>query len=193
MKLKEKIKSYSFWVSLASAVILILKVLGSRFGFKIDESMISDLFTAICSILVILGIIVVPQPKDSETNSPKNSIITKQPSTDQLIDNTIHSTNSDDEHIESLNTQNNIDTDDSSLVKKIQNIETYDSNILELDALKPDTNNIQQDATITSDIHNEENLTQVLIQEREKYSGNIDEFINILNNEINSLKTKEEA
>lgn len=66
MKIKDKIKTYSFWVSLASAVILILKVLGSRFGFTVDESMVSDAFTAICSILVLLGIIVVP------TNQEKN-------------------------------------------------------------------------------------------------------------------------
>ena len=38
MRLRDKIKSYSFWVSLASAVILILKVLGSRFGFNVDET-----------------------------------------------------------------------------------------------------------------------------------------------------------
>ena len=60
MKIRDKIKSYSVWVSLASAVILILKVLGSRFGFTVDETMVSDLFTALCSILVLLGIIVVP-------------------------------------------------------------------------------------------------------------------------------------
>jgi len=66
MRLRDKIKSYSFWVSLASAIILILKILGTRFGFSIDESMISDLFTALCSILVLLGIIVVP-------NSPQVS------------------------------------------------------------------------------------------------------------------------
>lgn len=60
MKLRDKIKSYSFWVSLASAIILILKNLGNRFGFSVDETMISDLFTALCSILVLLGIIVVP-------------------------------------------------------------------------------------------------------------------------------------
>lgn len=65
MKLKDKIKSYSFWVSIASAVILILKVLGSRFGFVVDESMVSDIFTALCSILVLMGIIVVPSQQDT--------------------------------------------------------------------------------------------------------------------------------
>ena len=68
MKLRDKIKSYSFWVSIASAVILILKVLGNRFGFTVDESMISDLFTALCSILVLLGIIVVPSYPTNNLN-----------------------------------------------------------------------------------------------------------------------------
>lgn len=68
MKLKDKIKSYSFWVSLASAVILILKVLGSRFGFTVDESMVSDIFTALCSILVLMGIIVVPTNAQGSSN-----------------------------------------------------------------------------------------------------------------------------
>lgn len=80
MKLKDKIKSYSFWVSLASAVILILKVLGSRFGFTIDESMVSDLFTALCSILVLLGIIVVPN-----TSTQQNL----KDSQDCLLDNNL--------------------------------------------------------------------------------------------------------
>ena len=75
MNLREKIKSYSFWVSLASAVILILKVLGSRFGFQVDETMISDLFTALCSILVLLGIIVVPQQKQTTNFSQENNLI----------------------------------------------------------------------------------------------------------------------
>ncbi len=79
MKIKDKIKSYSFWVSLASAVILILKVLGNRFGFTVDETMVSDLFTALCSVLVLLGIIVVPN------NSNTQSII--QHDTTKSLDN----------------------------------------------------------------------------------------------------------
>ena len=47
MKIRDKIKSYSFWVSLTSAIILILKILGTRFGFVVDETMVSDLFSSI--------------------------------------------------------------------------------------------------------------------------------------------------
>ena len=77
MKLKDKIKSYSFWVSLASAVILILKVLGNRFGFTVDETMVSDLFTALCSILVLLGIIVVPTNQNIQTTAGQTSYISQ--------------------------------------------------------------------------------------------------------------------
>lgn len=73
MKIKDKIKSYSFWVSLASAVILILKVVGSRFGFTVDESMVSDAFTALCSILVLLGIIVVPSSQDKNNQTQEST------------------------------------------------------------------------------------------------------------------------
>lgn len=63
MTLKEKIKSYSFWVSLASAIVLILKVIGAKFGFNIDATLASDIITSVCSVLVITGIIVTPTSK----------------------------------------------------------------------------------------------------------------------------------
>ena len=89
MKLKEKIKSYSFWVSIASAIILILKVLGSRFGFTIDESMASDLFTALCSVLVLLGIIVVPNPQNAQTaqkqDTNEKKVVNEKPELDGNI------------------------------------------------------------------------------------------------------------
>ena len=76
MGLKMKVKSYSFWVSLASAIILILKLIGQKFGFSVDEGLISDLFTSLCAILVILGIIVVPSTNsiDVATTSNKSNI-----------------------------------------------------------------------------------------------------------------------
>ena len=53
MKLSDRIKTYNFWVSLSSAIFLIIKVLGNQIGFNVDESLFSDLITSICSILVI--------------------------------------------------------------------------------------------------------------------------------------------
>lgn len=70
MNIKEKMKSYSFWVSLTSAVVLVVKLVGQKYGLVIDDGFISDLVTSLCGILVILGIIVLPAKKD---NPQKNN------------------------------------------------------------------------------------------------------------------------
>ncbi len=82
MNLKARLKSYSFWVSLASAVFLLIKVLGQSLGFSVDESLYNDIFTALCGVLVISGIIAPPTSKESAilpaTSSQKTQIITEQ-------------------------------------------------------------------------------------------------------------------
>lgn len=65
MNIKEKMKSYSFWMSLTSAVILVIKLIGQKYGFVIDDGFISDLVTSLCGVFVILGIIVLPTNKNS--------------------------------------------------------------------------------------------------------------------------------
>lgn len=60
-----KLRQYGFWISLTGAVILLLQVIGKQFGFAINEQFISEFVTAICGILVILGIIIKPSDNDS--------------------------------------------------------------------------------------------------------------------------------
>lgn len=67
MKLKDRIKTYNFWLSIASAIFLIINLIGRRFNFTIDESLFNDIFTSICGIFVLLGIIA--PPTKSEENS----------------------------------------------------------------------------------------------------------------------------
>ena len=66
MKLKKRIKTYSFWVSMASAVLLIISTLGKKFNFSVDEKMYNDLFSAFCAILILLGVIVPPTKKEKK-------------------------------------------------------------------------------------------------------------------------------
>ena len=60
MNLKTKVKSYNFWVSLASALFLLIDLIGKQFGFSIDEASYYDIFTSLCGILVLFGIITLP-------------------------------------------------------------------------------------------------------------------------------------
>ena len=55
-KIKARLKSYGFWVSMASAVMVFLNTL----GLKVDIPYLSQVTTAFLSILVIAGIISKP-------------------------------------------------------------------------------------------------------------------------------------
>lgn len=59
-KTKSRLTSYNFWVKLASAVILILRIVLSKFGIEIDSAFILDIATLVAGVLVILGIINEP-------------------------------------------------------------------------------------------------------------------------------------
>ena len=61
-KLKAKLKSYSFWVSLASAVMVFLNTL----GLKVDIPYLSQVTTAFLSILVIAGILTKPGSEEGQ-------------------------------------------------------------------------------------------------------------------------------
>ena len=61
MHIIDKMKTYNFWISLVSAVLLVARILGDKFGFEIDGSLVMDVTTAMCGVFVVLGIISAPQ------------------------------------------------------------------------------------------------------------------------------------
>lgn len=188
MNLKEKIKSYSFWVSLASAVILILKVLGSRFGFSVDETMISDLFTALCSILVILGIIVVPGSKQSQImglfNEPEICEETKTNADEQVNQNNPVQEEPQVEVQQQIETQ----PQETENCFKEEPEQVISNEPIFEEQVTPETNEQTNVEQTTNDV-----FKSFLENEKARYSGNIEEFVNILQNEINSVKNNGEA
>ncbi|MBQ7453290.1 MAG: hypothetical protein IJS68_03385 [Clostridia bacterium] len=61
MHIIDKMKTYNFWISLVSAILLVARILGDKFGFEIDSSLVMDVTTAMCGVFVVLGIISAPQ------------------------------------------------------------------------------------------------------------------------------------
>ena len=61
MTLKDKAKTYNFWISIVSAAVLIARIIGDKFNFFIDTTLIMDITTGLCSIFVILGILSAPK------------------------------------------------------------------------------------------------------------------------------------
>lgn len=54
-------KTYNFWISLVSAVLLVARLVASKFNVEIDSSLVMDITTGLCGIFVVLGIISAPQ------------------------------------------------------------------------------------------------------------------------------------
>lgn len=69
-----RMKTYNFWISLVSAVILVLRIVGDKFNFFVDATLIMDITTGLCGIFVVLGIISAPSGKKEEKVEELNPI-----------------------------------------------------------------------------------------------------------------------
>lgn len=56
-KFFQKFRSYGFWVSLSSALIVLLNALGRVFGFSIQNQIVEDVILSIASFLAVFGIV----------------------------------------------------------------------------------------------------------------------------------------
>lgn len=238
MKLKDRIKTYNFWVSLSSAIFLIIKVLGNQIGFKVDESLFSDLITSLCSILVILGIIVPPTKiANKDSGVIKESIIIDDNSSEKILTNNFSNLDVSQEETAQIleNSLNETDTFQINSINDIVSSKPSDSNYIE--SIKSEENPIFIDNTTNisnedleqlsnetqikkengepienqlentifnnqSDAHDDEtNLNnqsdftkskfqnQLKVQEN-LFANNIEEYIKILENELESLKNR---
>lgn len=59
--LKNKLRTKSFWMSLAAGVILILQSL----GVKINVPIVNEAMSSVCTVLMLLGIFTAPTAGDS--------------------------------------------------------------------------------------------------------------------------------
>lgn len=198
MNIKEKLKTYNFWVSLGSAVFLILQIAGQKFGFYVDEGLFHDLFTSLCSILVILGIITAPSTKNQKKTTNPLDLIESATSAPQ---ETVLENNASESKNEVETVQNNED------LTKINEEPTGDfsndyinqsNNILvETDSfsIEPIISQNQQKETIEltqTDMNFQiENLVKMLNQEEEKFSENKAKYIEILETQISNLKNND--
>lgn len=63
----KKFRSYSFWISLSGAIILLINALGRAFGFSIENQLVEDIVLSIAGVLVVLGLVTMDfKPNDEE-------------------------------------------------------------------------------------------------------------------------------
>ena len=68
MIMKNKLKSYKFWMAVLGGVIVLINTLGAVFNFKVNEIAITSIFTAILGIFVILGFVDKDNEKKAQTD-----------------------------------------------------------------------------------------------------------------------------
>lgn len=64
--MKNKFRSYGFWTALAGAVVVLVQALGKCFGFSVDDQVVSGVIMAIAGVLVVLGVVTMPNDKGSQ-------------------------------------------------------------------------------------------------------------------------------
>lgn len=64
----KKIKSYGFWVSLSSALVMLATALGKAFGFEIENKIIEDVVMSIAGVLAVFGIVSMNSKTENNEN-----------------------------------------------------------------------------------------------------------------------------
>ncbi|MBO5310315.1 MAG: hypothetical protein J6A98_03870 [Clostridia bacterium] len=68
--MKERLKSYKFWVALSGAVVIFVKALGQAFGFEISADVVDGVIMGFCGILVAMGLVEKPAKTTAENDDP---------------------------------------------------------------------------------------------------------------------------
>ena len=74
--MREKMKKYNFWTSLAGSVVILICAIGKFCGFEIENEIISNVIIAFAGVLVVFGV-VVPDEKHNSQEDLKNENITQ--------------------------------------------------------------------------------------------------------------------
>ncbi len=166
MTIKDKLKSYNFWITLVSAIILLLQVFGEKFNFKIDSNFIIDVTTGLCSIFVVLGIISVPKAKTTKTDirfvEPNYTELSEQIS-NQLM-----------QKINNISLAEKVQNQDEKCLKEDKNstIETVTENAVENDnETEQEIENLNQ--SDTKEEANDNNIQENIKENENQNSGSL--------------------
>lgn len=80
--MKERFKTYSFWVSLSGAIIVLAQAIGRAIGFIPNADIIHNIIMGIAGVLVVFGI--VSSPTEEELKQKKESKKTETEESEQI-------------------------------------------------------------------------------------------------------------
>ncbi len=65
MNLKNKLKSYNFWISVSAGVVLIFQLICEVFNLNISSDIMLSILSGLCGLLVIAGVVSPGENKSS--------------------------------------------------------------------------------------------------------------------------------
>lgn len=126
MNWKKRLTNYNFWISIVSAVLLILQA----FDISFDIAYINEIVTAVLGLLVVIGIINDPTKTGKDTNS-----------NNQTSDNNINTKN-DNEDIESNNSNEIVANNSENDSDASKEVDTEKINVNDIPNQNENENNI---------------------------------------------------
>ncbi len=70
--MKDRIKTYSFWVSLSASLVVLIQAIGRVFGFIANADLVNNIVMGIAGVLVVFGI--VSSPTEEELRSKNKEL-----------------------------------------------------------------------------------------------------------------------
>lgn len=170
--LKEKLKSYRFWVSLASAILLLVQAIGGPLGLSVDEETYMSIVNSALGVFVVLGIISHPAQnlfaKNKETADKEENI------------NAIDETDRNEEN----NMEENVGKD---TVNSQKESETLNS----LNQSQKENLNLENVNSQTNDLQNNTQESATNLTDSNLVSNTINETQNVQNSTSTTLSNSE--
>lgn len=70
--MKKKIRTTSFWLGLSGAIVIVLETISSVLNLNLHSKEVESIILAICSALVMVGIITKKNVSDEKESSSKD-------------------------------------------------------------------------------------------------------------------------
>lgn len=178
MKWKNRLTNYNFWISIVSAVLLILQA----FDFEYDIAYVNEIATAVLGLLVVIGIINDPT-KSSSSNTENITSTSDKTTTESVVelDNNVESVipNNEEKKTEDTNTI----TEDNTMTEGIIPID--EKNATDTDVNKNDFEVLVE--KIKTDLFTKIDELKNSYSQSNIYTNVSDAVNSNIENELNSL------
>lgn len=67
--MEQKFRSYSFWMAVCGAVILVVNNIGKAFGFSVSTELVTNIVDSVCGVLVVFGVLTMPKKEKQNAKS----------------------------------------------------------------------------------------------------------------------------